>query len=356
MLEHADRGDGVEAGLGDVAVIHQPDLRELLQALLADLLIPPRDLLFRQRHADGLHPTGGGVAHHPAPAAADVQQAVALGEPQLVEDQAVLILLCPVEWLLRGRALRPQALIPALRGIRLVGWVVGAGIGHGVAEEELVEVIAHVVVALHDLLIPLPGVPGEPLDQGLLPARLVLLRWDRHWPDRVQVLQGAGDARPGGGRWLAEGLVVEGLQGVEHAVRVPGVFTVDLQCSSNIGPCEPQIAGRGDDICQRIGAGDIQPEPRIRRPGLGAVEAGDMERQRWRGDCLHDLRHRHWSEARIHVFLPFLLRCFSVVPLIFDVNAPEPALAGRCVRRPVRPSPRSFRTARGSAPAGRRLP
>src|SRR5699024_7858495 len=160
VLEHADRRDGVEAGLGDVAVVHQPDLRELLQALLADLLIPPRDLLFRQRHADGLHPTGGGVAHHPAPAAADVQQAVALGKPQLVEDQAVLILLRPVERLLRGRALRPHTLIPTLRGIRLISRVVGAGIGHGVAEEELVEVIAHVVVALHDLLIPLPGVPG----------------------------------------------------------------------------------------------------------------------------------------------------------------------------------------------------
>src|SRR5699024_8191097 len=109
-----------------------------------------------------------------------------------------------VERLLRGRARRPHTLIPTLRGIRLISRVVGAGIGHGVAEEELVEVIAHVVVALHDLLIPLPGVPGEPLDQGLLPARLVLLRRDRHWPDRIQVLQGASDARPGGGRWLAE--------------------------------------------------------------------------------------------------------------------------------------------------------
>src|SRR5699024_3900327 len=82
---------------------------------------------------------------NPTPAAADVQHAVALGKPQLVEDQAVLILLRPVERLLRGRARRPHTLIPTLRGTRLISRVVGAGIGHGVAEEELVEVIAHVV-------------------------------------------------------------------------------------------------------------------------------------------------------------------------------------------------------------------
>src|SRR5699024_3900326 len=81
VLEHADRRDGVEAGLGDVPVVHPPDLRELLQALLADLLIPPRALLFRQRHADRLHPTGGALAHPPAPTPPQPQPTSSMRSP-----------------------------------------------------------------------------------------------------------------------------------------------------------------------------------------------------------------------------------------------------------------------------------
>ena len=67
---------------------------------------------------------------------------VAFLEAQLVKDEAVLILLR----FLQG-------------GIR--GGVVGAGVGHRIAQEELVEIIANVIVIRNDIGIALLRVLGK---------------------------------------------------------------------------------------------------------------------------------------------------------------------------------------------------
>src|SRR6478752_4958365 len=75
VLGEADRGDRVEAGLLDVAVVHEPDLGEVVEPLLLDRLLRPRRLLARQRHSERVHAVlASGVADHPAPAAAEVEQ------------------------------------------------------------------------------------------------------------------------------------------------------------------------------------------------------------------------------------------------------------------------------------------
>ena len=75
VLGQPDRGDRVEAGLGDLAVVAVPHLGEVVEAHLLDPLLRPRRLLARQRHAERLDAVVlGRVADHPAPAAADVEQ------------------------------------------------------------------------------------------------------------------------------------------------------------------------------------------------------------------------------------------------------------------------------------------
>ena len=77
VLGQPDRRHRVEAGLGDVAVVAVTHLGEVGQALLGDGLLRPRRLLLGQRDADRLDAVAGRVAHHAAPAAADVEQPVA---------------------------------------------------------------------------------------------------------------------------------------------------------------------------------------------------------------------------------------------------------------------------------------
>ena len=129
VLGEPYRGDGVEPRLGHVAVVREPHLGEVPEPLALDRGLGPGRLLPRQGGADGAHTPPRGIPHHPAPAAADVEQPVALPEPELVEDQAVLVLL----GLLERRAL-----------VR----VGGAGVGHRRAEHVLVEGVGHVVVVV----------------------------------------------------------------------------------------------------------------------------------------------------------------------------------------------------------------
>ena len=93
VLEQPDRRHRVEAGLGDVAVVAVAHLGQFAQPFVGDGLLRPGRLLPRQRDAGGLDATAGGVAHHAAPAAPDVEQPVARLQPQLLEDEPVLVLL-----------------------------------------------------------------------------------------------------------------------------------------------------------------------------------------------------------------------------------------------------------------------
>jgi hypothetical protein len=90
MLEHADRGDAVEAlppVRVELAVVGQLDAhRQSLQPLLC-----PAGLFARDGQADAAHAVMlGGMTHQPAPAAADVEQGHAGAQLQLAADQIEL--------------------------------------------------------------------------------------------------------------------------------------------------------------------------------------------------------------------------------------------------------------------------
>ena len=93
VLDNADGGDSIEALFGDIAVVHEADFRQVLEAFLLNLALAPLGLFLGQGDADGLHAAARRVAHHTAPAAAHIQVAVALFEAEFVKDEAVLIFL-----------------------------------------------------------------------------------------------------------------------------------------------------------------------------------------------------------------------------------------------------------------------
>ncbi|MNR28626.1 hypothetical protein D3C85_1459570 [compost metagenome] len=92
MLEHADRGDLVERGVGlQLAVVAQLDAHTLLQAARRDQLRHIGMLIARQRDAAGLHAIVlGRPKQQPAPARADVEKALAGTQLQLAADMVEL--------------------------------------------------------------------------------------------------------------------------------------------------------------------------------------------------------------------------------------------------------------------------
>ena len=219
VLGEPDGADGVEPGLGDVAVVAVPDLDEVAQATAGDLLLGPERLVARQGHAQGLHAVVlGGVHRHLAPPAADVEQAHARLQRQLVGHQGVLGEL---------RVLERRRLVRVRR----------AGVGHRRAEDQLVEAVRDVVVVLDRL-----GVAGLRVH----PARLAMLLGRRR---QVAVLQPDGgqphrrrrERRGGhvGDRQLAH----RGERGVE--------VTVDVQVAGHVGPGEPERVRRAGQVGQR---------------------------------------------------------------------------------------------------------
>src|SRR5205823_3274436 len=90
MLEHADGRDLVE-GAGELAVILQLDRDPVLEPKPPYLLLRKIVLRLRQRHAmRGDAVMLRGVADEPAPAAADIEEALARLQPQLAADHVEL--------------------------------------------------------------------------------------------------------------------------------------------------------------------------------------------------------------------------------------------------------------------------
>ena len=136
LLEHADRGDLVELAL---------HLREKSFRTISTLSCRPRRATFSRasvacssdkRHAGRLDAVMlRGMADERAPAAADVEEAIARLQPQLAADHVELVVL---------RA--GEIVVP-------VGLKVGAGIDHLRIEEEPVEGVRDVVVIGDVLLV-----------------------------------------------------------------------------------------------------------------------------------------------------------------------------------------------------------
>ena len=128
VLVHADAGDLVERAVGDLAVVADADLDAVGEAGGLDPLACELGLGLRERDADAVHAVVlGGVDQQRAPAAADVEQALALGQSELAADELELAFLGGFE--------------------RLVEVVeVGARVDEARAEQHRVEAVGDVVV------------------------------------------------------------------------------------------------------------------------------------------------------------------------------------------------------------------
>lgn len=169
MFGHADRRDGVVRTVPDVPVVLDPDLDPVSQSLFGDALAGERGLLGGEGHSGDLGAVLACCVHgHGAPAAADVEEAVALLQGELAADQVELVAL---------GVLQAAAVLP-----------VGAGVDHGRAEDQFVEVIAHVVVVADGLLVAASGVEGAGAAADLLGGRG---RW-RPGPGQLQQAAGGG--------------------------------------------------------------------------------------------------------------------------------------------------------------------
>ena len=85
MLQNADSRNSIEIALGNIAIILVTDLREFLQALTLNFFICPLSLRMRQRYAQRMNTTFGGIADHSAPTAADIKKTIALFQPQFIK-------------------------------------------------------------------------------------------------------------------------------------------------------------------------------------------------------------------------------------------------------------------------------
>ena len=171
MLEHADRGDLVEAPV-ELLERLQFDRHAVLQPLGGDPLAGEVVLGLAQGHAvAGDAIVLGRMNQQGAPAAADVEKALALLEAQLAADHVQLVVLRLVD-----------VVVPAIE--------IGAGIQHPLVEEEAVEIVRDVVVELDRSL-------GRAAGAG---ARAALGRRPRRLPaaprQRIEGGQGGGDGQP----------------------------------------------------------------------------------------------------------------------------------------------------------------
>ena len=94
MLDHADRGDRVELLAAQLAVVHDPDLDLVSDAVVARALPRPLGLRLAERdpghvHAVALRRLDG----ERAPATADVEHALAGPQAELAADRLALVVL-----------------------------------------------------------------------------------------------------------------------------------------------------------------------------------------------------------------------------------------------------------------------
>ena len=177
-----------------------------------------RGLRLRQRDAGDVDAVAlGGVQRERAPAAADVEHAVAGLQRELGADELELGLLRLLE---RRRAARPDR----------------ARVRHRLVEEEREEVVRDVVVVRDGALVArdrMPPALRAQLDGGGL----------RH------LLERSGAQRRGGEPGLRAR--VDRRRGVAVEQRQHLVDVVDLERAGDVGAAEPELSGRAQHVAER---------------------------------------------------------------------------------------------------------
>lgn len=244
VLGQADRAHRVEPGLGDLAVVLVADLRAVPQAVPLDRRLRPLRLVAREGHAERRHAVlAYRVPHHAAPAAPDVEQAHPRLQAELAGDEVELVLL---RLLQRG----------VVRG------VAGAGVRHRLAEHDLVEPVAHVVVVADRLGVTGARVP-QPVQRSVPAAGHLVRRRRRH---------GQGEPPEGAQRAgrVARRRSLRGEQRLrvqQQFVRVARMDPVDLEVLHQVGASHPERGRRPRDVGQTARAHQPQLDRRVHRTG-----------------------------------------------------------------------------------------
>ncbi len=257
VFGHPDGGDGVVGPVGDVPVVLHPDLDPVGQPLVGDALAGVGGLFVGERDADDVHAVlACRVDGHGAPAASDVEEPLSPRQTELAADEFELVVL----GLLQG-------------GVR--GGPVGARVDHRRAEDDLVEVVADVVVVADGALVGALGVQ--------VVGSADLLAGRRGWPRQP------GDPHQAacGGPYLgvpqhlhqAAGVLPALPDQLRHEVEGGVQVPLDVQVAGDPGPREPQLprfpqqAAHGAAVAHDQGG-------RVRRPRLRTVPGADAHRQR----------------------------------------------------------------------------
>ena len=249
VLVHADGGDLVELPRHHRIVL-QLDRHPVLEAEALDLLPGEGELLLRQRDAvRGDAVVLRRVADEPAPAAADVEEALARLQAQLAADHLQLV------------ALR-------LRDVVVPVGVVGAGVDHLRIEEERVEVVRQVVVELDVVLV----VGGLALAAGDLALKALIV---------VDVVAARGEER------------------VELPGELQRVATLQLHRAAALVELRAEVdqraAGKVDALVDVVADEVVERRPAQQRADDAGVGDADLERA---GDVLAERRQRAVPQAQ----------------------------------------------------------
>ena len=274
VLEHADRYDAVEL-LPYLAVVAQLEAYPVGQPRLARPLVRQLVLLLGQRDAGDIDLLEAcEIERELAPAAADVEHLEAGLEVELGGDQAQLVLL----GLLQRFGVVEE---------------VGAGILHPLVEEELVEVVAEVVVVRHVLLRLADRVrllealeaardAAQHLLQGLVAERKPVQREQREEVAQRRILEAHAPVHVGlAGRklWIEEQLAVERGVGEPHGDLRARRAGEDVGLALRIDDLERADAHEGFEHV-RQGKHGLLPQMPLRRPRPSAerrlVEAPEL--------------------------------------------------------------------------------
>ena len=218
VLDHADACDRVEALTGELAVVHDPDLDPIADPRLGDSAPGNPRLGLREGDADHLDTVaGGGMSGEAAPAAADVEHALAGSQPELGADELELVLL--------GRLQR----IGAAAEDR-------AAVGHRPIEEEGEELGRQVVVVADR-----PGVACPRPASAARPKLRLRRRGGRGQAAGRERGEQQSQASAASERWR-----LPAVEQPDHAVEV-----VDLEVSCDVGPADAELPGSAQGVSDR---------------------------------------------------------------------------------------------------------
>ena len=288
MFHHAHRGDAVEVSFRHFAVVHHAQLGQILQPFAPDPLLTVLDLLVRQRYAQCLDAALGCGDDQSAPAASDVEHAVAGLEVQLVEHQVDFV---------------------ALRVIQAhVGRVEHrARVRHRRSDEVGVELVRQVIMEADGLGVGLFGVREQTgLDAFEFRGAFGL----RHLHLVVAVAEnGRPHARQFERRWLSD-VRCQFDELAQLRIRVGHVQSFDVEVAQDVCAGQTDLVQVARQLIDGLRTGDPDLQVGVFRPERRSVEGFDAHRRVLFEDRLRHFTYQHgFPTAHVSPLFPTTVPC-----------------------------------------------